>query len=124
MKTLSKMSISKCESVKGDWQMEYKEVVCRNCGGHMKLAPGATRIRCEYCETEYILSSEKKNKMRFKSLILPGVVPYLKAMFLPAGRFVSLMMNPIPPLPLYVRDYIYLQIMPRYSCFFFLLPTT
>ncbi len=63
--------------------MEYKEVVCRNCGGHMKLAPGATRIRCEYCETEYILSSEKKQN-EVQIIDYAGRGPLFKS-YVPAG---------------------------------------
>ncbi len=36
--------------------MEYREVVCRNCGHGMRIPEGASRIRCEYCDTEYFLS--------------------------------------------------------------------
>ena len=40
--------------------MEYTEVKCRNCGHSLKVPYGALRIRCEYCDTEYILSSDRK----------------------------------------------------------------
>lgn len=40
--------------------MEYKEVQCRCCGSPMRIQPGATRIRCEYCGTEYVLRGQEK----------------------------------------------------------------
>ena len=42
--------------------MEYTEVKCRNCGHSLKVPCGALRICCEYCDTEYILSSALKRK--------------------------------------------------------------
>ncbi len=42
--------------------MEYTEVKCRNCGHSLKVPYGAPRIRCEYCDTEYILSSVREEK--------------------------------------------------------------
>lgn len=42
--------------------MEYTEVKCRNCGHSLKVPYGALRIRCEYCDTEYILSSGRKQE--------------------------------------------------------------
>lgn len=40
--------------------MEYKEIQCRCCGSPMRIRPGATRIQCEYCGTEYVLRGQEK----------------------------------------------------------------
>ena len=37
--------------------MKYRELKCRNCGGPIKLGRGVTRIKCDYCGTEYALSN-------------------------------------------------------------------
>ena len=39
--------------------MEYAEVKCRNCGSPIRVDRNATHIRCEFCGTEYVLSSHQ-----------------------------------------------------------------
>ena len=52
--------------------MEYREVICRNCGGHMKVPQGATRIHCDYCDTDYILSSDEKKSNDIQNIDYAG----------------------------------------------------
>lgn len=39
--------------------MNFKEVKCRNCGAKMNVAEDATKIKCDFCGMEYILSDNK-----------------------------------------------------------------
>ncbi len=52
--------------------MEYREVICRNCGGHMKVPQDATRIHCDYCDTDYILSSGEKKSNDIQNIDYAG----------------------------------------------------
>ena len=42
--------------------MKYQKVKCRNCGGIIHIAKDAEQIRCPYCDTEYILKSQRNEK--------------------------------------------------------------
>lgn len=63
--------------------MEYKELVCRNCGGHMRVPENAQRIRCEYCETEYVMTSGR-GKSRDRIIDYGGRGPLFRA-YIPDG---------------------------------------
>lgn len=65
--------------------MEYTEVKCRNCGHSLKVPYGALRIRCEYCDTEYILSSgQKKEPSEIQRIDYAGRGPLFQA-YIPRG---------------------------------------
>lgn len=49
--------------------MEYREVVCRNCGHGMRIPEGASRIRCEYCDTEYFLSGADAKRREVRDIV-------------------------------------------------------
>ena len=38
--------------------MEMRELECRACGAALSCAPGATRVKCPYCGTEYVLRAK------------------------------------------------------------------
>ena len=40
--------------------MDFTEVKCRSCGAAMRVPDGATRVRCNYCGTEYALSAKRQ----------------------------------------------------------------
>lgn len=40
--------------------MDFTEVKCRSCGAAMRVPDGATRVRCNYCGTEYVLSAKRQ----------------------------------------------------------------
>ena len=59
--------------------MEYREVICRNCGHGMRIPEGASRIRCEYCDTEYFLSGADTKKREVRNIDFSGEGPLLRA---------------------------------------------
>ena len=64
--------------------MEYREVVCRNCGHGMRIPEGASRIRCEYCDTEYFLSGADAKRREVRDIDFQGQGPLLRA-YIPDG---------------------------------------
>lgn len=63
--------------------MEFKEVRCRVCGANMKVEDGAKRAKCEFCETEYVLSENPQNNP-VKLIDWQGRGPIFKA-YIPEG---------------------------------------
>ena len=63
--------------------MDFKEVRCRVCGANMKIEDGASRAKCEFCETEYVLSSNPQNSP-VKLIDWQGRGPVFKA-YIPEG---------------------------------------
>ena len=64
--------------------MEYHEVICRNCGHGMRIPEGASRIRCEYCYTEYFLSGADAKRREVRDIDFQGQGPLLRA-YIPDG---------------------------------------
>lgn len=52
--------------------MEYREIKCRNCGSAMRFEDGATKIKCEYCGMEYMLSGAKRQYNPVKTIGMNG----------------------------------------------------
>lgn len=63
--------------------MEFKEVRCRVCGANMKVEDGAKKVKCEFCETEYVLSNDPQNNP-VKLIDWQGRGPIFKA-YIPTG---------------------------------------
>ena len=47
------------------------QLICKCCGGNLKLNPGRTLGRCEYCDSEYIIENRKDATMNIIKAVTP-----------------------------------------------------
>lgn len=64
--------------------MEFTKVTCRCCGAPMRVPEGAHRVKCDYCDTEYILHTNESKKDEVKFIDFQGRGPLFRA-YIPDG---------------------------------------
>lgn len=64
--------------------MNFVEVKCRNCGGNMKIPENSSRVVCEFCLTEYVLTPDKNETPEVRGIDYAGNGPLFKA-YIPNG---------------------------------------